>query len=354
METSKITNKIIKIGWVGSGFNGQLGHLQHHQDIPGSEIVALAELRPNLGKRACVRYNIPKYYKDHKALLEDPDVEAVIAIVHRYHTAPVALDVLNAGRHLFTEKPMASTLEQAERLVAAGEKNNLCHAVGFMRRHDEGVQIAKKMLDELRYTDELGPIRFVRVFCFSGEDWCNVYGEVKTDEPRPTQVIWPIAPDWLPKKLHKDYDYFVNVYTHDVNLIRYLFDERPKVESVFYRNPAGSLATLDFSEFSGVFEWGDIKQNRWEEGVEIIFEKGKLTIDLPPAFLRNQAAKVKLYKDDGTTRQVISPQADWTWAFRRQEEAFINNLLNGTTPLASAKDGLQDFYFMEDIWKHLC
>ena len=345
--------KKLKIGWVGSGFVGQLGHLVHHQEIPGSEIIALAELRQKLGERVCHKHNIPRYYKDHKALLENSEVEAVIAIVHRYHTASIALDVLNAGRHLFTEKPMASTLEQARQLVEIGRSNNLLHEVGFMRRHDEGVQIAKHLLDELRKTFDMGQIRFGRMYCITGNDWCNLSGEVKTDEPRVIHKILPIAPAWLPEQFHKNYDCFINVYSHDINFIRYLFDERPKVTSVAYHTQGGSLASLDFDKFPGVFEWCDIEQNRWEEGVEIFFERGKLKIDLPPAFFRNQAANVTLYKGKGKAGQIICPQTDWTWAFRRQEESFVNSVLAGTKPIANAEDCLEDFYFIEDIWKQI-
>ena len=119
----------IKIGWIGSGFVGQLGHLVHH-------------LR----------------------------------------------------HHLFTEKPMPAALEQAERLVATGKDKNLLHEIGFIRRHDEGVQAAKRILNELKERGEVGPIRFVRAFCFTGNDWCNIYGEIKTDEPRSTHMVLPIIP----------------------------------------------------------------------------------------------------------------------------------------------------------------
>ena len=42
--------------------------------IPNLEILALAELRPKLGEIACNKYGIPRYYKDHNALLDDPNI----------------------------------------------------------------------------------------------------------------------------------------------------------------------------------------------------------------------------------------------------------------------------------------
>ena len=344
----------LKIGWVGSGFVGQVAHMVNYAEMADAEIVALAELRPELGRAVCRRYDIPRFYASHKALLEDPDVEAVVAVVRRHHTGPVGLDVLNAGRHLFTEKPMAHTLDQGQRLVAAAAAGGLCYAVGFMRRHDEGVQIYKRLLDELRQTQELGSVLSVRVYLASGEDYCNIGGHVKTDEPRPMHQIWPIAPDWVPEAMHLEYEHFLNVCSHDLNLIRFLFGQRPRVKYVEYRRSAGSVVVLDFGEFSGIFQWGDINQNRWEEGVEIHFERGRLDLELPPAFLRNTPASVKLYKDHGRQPgEVICPTPDRTWAFRREDEAFVENVRQGTQPLAHGEDCLEDMHFLEDVWRHI-
>src|SRR3990167_11159807 len=70
-----LETKTLKIGWIGSGFVAQLGHLVHHQNIPSSEIVALAELRPKLGEKVCQRYKIPRLYNNHTALLQDTEIE---------------------------------------------------------------------------------------------------------------------------------------------------------------------------------------------------------------------------------------------------------------------------------------
>jgi len=344
----------VKIGWVGAGFIGQVAHLANYAEIPEAELVALAELRPNLGAEVCQRYNIPRYYENHMALLEDPDIEAVVAVVRRHHTAQVGLDILNAGKHLFTEKPMAPTLDQAERLVAAAKAKDLCYSVGFMRRHDEGVQAVKQMLDELTESGELGPILHVRAYCFAGGDYCNIDGLVNTDEPRPVHQEWPIAPDWLPVEMHREYEHFVNVCSHDINLLRYLFKGPIGVRHFEWRRPAGNIVLLDFGDFPGILEFCDLDQNRWDEGVEIQFSKGRLKLEMPPAFLRNVPSQVELYRDDGKTAgQTIRPRHDYTWAFRREDEAFVRDVRNGTEPLASGEDSLEDMRLIEDIWRHL-
>ena len=344
----------LKLGWVGSGFVGQVAHLMNYVELPNVEIVGLAELRPKLGDLACKKYGISRYYPDHKALLEDQDIEAVVAIVQRKHTAPVALDILKKGLHLFTEKPFSPTVAQGEKLVEASTKNNCTYVTGYMRRHDEGVQIAKRMYDDLLHSGELGDVLYFRSYCFGGKDYCNISGNIKTEEPPPDHTIWPMSPDWLPKKFENEYEHFLNVFIHDINLMRFLFELLPKIQNVNYHNKIGTL-NLSFDEFPGVFEFGVLETNRfWEEGVDIYFEHGLLELKLPPAFLINYPATVVIHKDKpGYPIEKRSFTPNWTWSFRNQAESFVDVVLSGNKSIASAVDGLKDIEFVESVWKKI-
>ena len=352
---SRNTKKIpVRIGWVGSGFVGQVAHLVNYAGIPDIEIAGLAELRPKLGKQVCERYGIPRYFKNHKELIDNLELDAVVAIVRREHTASVALDVLSKGISLFTEKPMAPTVVQGKKLVEAATKHGSLYVAGFMRRYDQGVQIAKHAFNELVDTGELGDVLFFRSYCFGGGDYCNIDGNQTTEESPPRHRILPISPDWLPPEFEREYETFLNVFVHDINLIRFLVGYTPEIEHVDYRPHAGSLA-LNFRGFAGVFEFAHLQTNRyWEEGIEILFSKGRMVIQLPPAFLRNQAAIVKIYKErpQGAT-ETISPTPDWTWAFKRQAEAFVDNLVSNSSSLASGNDSLEDLRFIETVWKKI-
>jgi predicted dehydrogenase len=347
--------KKVRIGWIGGGFVGQVAHLHNYVQMPDVEIVALSEQRENLGKNLCGKFNIPHFHKDHKELVARDDIDAVVAVVQRQHVGPVAFDVLNASKHLFTEKPMAQTREKAALLVDTAKKNNLVYAVGYMRRHDPGVQHAKKLIAEFEQTKKLGEILFVRLYLSAGGDYCNIDGMLKTDEPKTTTATWPTSPAWLPEDRAKEYDHFTNVCSHDLNLLRYLFGKRPKVTFVDYRRKRGSIVALDFGEHAGAFEWGDTLQPvRWEEGLEIIYEKGRLQLDLPPAFLRNQPAKLVVYEDGGrATGLRYEPTFDWKWSFQLEDEAFVKDVSAGTEPISSGANSLEDFDFIDDIWRKI-
>ena len=322
--------------------------------MPNVEIIGLAELRPKLGNLVCKKYGISRYYHDHRALLEDPDIEAVIAIVRRKHTAPVALDILNNGLHLFTEKPFAPTVEQGRKLVDVAKKNHSIFVTGHMRRHDEGVQLTKKMLEELLSSGEMGEIIYFRSFCFGGGDYCNIRGNIKTDEPAPNHNIWSMSPEWLPEKLEKAYDQFLNVFIHDIDLIHYLFGSLPEIKNVNYHQKSGTL-NLEFSNLPGVFEFGHLETTRyWNEGVEIYFEHGSLQLKLPPAFLINFPSTIVLEKDRPNKRiETITSKSDWTWSFMKQAESFVEVVLSGGKSISSADEALLDIEFVENVWKKI-
>jgi predicted dehydrogenase len=340
-----------KIGMIGAGFMGQHAHLENYSAIPECQVVALAELRPELRRRVAERYEIPRTYATHEELLSDPDVQAVVAVTARPVTGPIALDCLMAGKHLLTEKPMASTVAQSERLVSEASSRDLIYSVGYMRRHDEGIQKAKAMLDELVRTGELGAITFVRMHCFAGDDYCNIDGHVVTDETVPEgQADWPLAPEWLPSERWGDYAYFLNVFCHNINLLRHLLDRTPSVEFVRFENPNARLAVFDFGGYRAVLEAGQSTSRTWDEVTEIYFENGRMRIEAPPALLRNVPARVELFRAD-QRQEIVEPQSDWTWAFRRQAQAFVTDLRESRAPLASGADAVEDMKTMEAMWR---
>lgn len=344
------SDRPIKIGIVGAGFIGQVAHIANYAQIKDCQIVALAAGRPELRRKVAQRYSIARTYAAHQELLADKEVEAVVAVTARPGTGPVALDCLNAGKSLLTEKPMASTSEQGERLVAAQSKNTT-YTIGYMRRYDAGVQKAKIILDELIKSGELGPILYTRVHCFAGDAYCQCDGYIMTDEKKSTdRETWPIAPDWIPEKERQEYHQYLNVYCHDINLVRYLFGMTPVVSYVQFDNPGCKVAVLNMGGRIVLLETGSFLGWKWDESIEIYFADGRLKIEMPPALLRNVPAKVELYKA-GNIQQTCLSSSEWSWSFRRQAEAFIRDVRDGKESISSGTDSLEDIRIVETMWK---
>ena len=341
----------VKLGFVGCGFMGQLAHLVNFLESDKCEVVALAELREKLGRKVAERYRIPKLYKSHRELAQDKDIEAVVEITSDGLHAPIAIDLMNAGKHVFTEKPMATCLTDARRMVEAAEKNNVKLMVGYMKRFDPGVQKAKELVDEFRSSGELGEITFVRAHCFGGDWVCNIGKPISTEESGP-ETPTPL-PEWLPKEMERSFVGYNNVYCHNINLLRFLLGD---IKGVKYAElggktwRSGRIVILDFGDFISSLETGSISANFWDEEIKIYFEDGWMEILTPPPLLRNVPARVEVYKA-GRTQEVIHPYSPWDWSFRRASEHFLDCILEDREPISSGKDSLEDIRIMEEIFK---
>ena len=330
---------------------GQVAHIANYVDLPGCRVVALAELRSRLGRLAAARFGIPKLYESHQELLNDKEVEAVVVVTRPAAHGPIVLDALESGRHVLSEKPMAHTVEQAERLVDAAVRRRVRYAVGFMKRHDAGTQQAKAILDAARNSGELGRIVLVRAWCYGGEFRCGTSDFVMTDEVRPDGLTtWPLAPEWIPEASVADYAAFLNVFVHDLNLLRYLAGAEPKVRAVDFSRKNGRIVMLDFDAFPAVLEMAEIASHDWQEGVEFIFEKGRLSLQFASPLLRNTPARVELTRANGKHETVVE-RTRWSWAFKQQAEAFIATIHAGREPLASGRDAIADLRIAEEIWR---
>lgn len=343
----------LKIGMIGAGFIGQLAHLMNFIEVAQCKVQALAEYKPQLRQKVAARYDIPQVYATHLELLQEADVDAVIVVTPRPFTGPTVLDCLKAGKHVLSEKPMVGNSQEAEILLTAAKENKARYAVGYMKRFDEGVEAARKALEEALQTNHLGTLLSVHATCYMGNSYCNPYGHVVTDEKVDYLAGsgWSIAPNWLPAEYHSNFGAYLNTQSHVINLLRYLFNERPSVEYVNMTAHGGQLAVLGFKNFLASFESGKISHRGWSEEVRITFSDGEILLRMPPALLRNIPASVEIYRA-GTVQQKFSPCINWSWAFRRQAESFVADILDQTPMRNSAEEAYQDILLTEEIWRH--
>lgn len=111
----------IKIGIIGAG-----GMLRYHAAgfrSAGADIVALADLNEGAARKAAAREGVARVFGDvGRMLRECPELDAVSIIVPNKYHAPVALQALRAGRHVFCEKPPALNAREVRAMAAAAAK----------------------------------------------------------------------------------------------------------------------------------------------------------------------------------------------------------------------------------------
>ena len=110
MDSSE--HRPIRIGLIGAGQRGQQ-HLETYQHVPGAEIVAIADINEDLAQRVAVQYKIPIVYTDYSDLLQRDDLDAVDICLHNNLHRPVAVAAMEAGKHVYCEKPMAGSYADA-------------------------------------------------------------------------------------------------------------------------------------------------------------------------------------------------------------------------------------------------
>ena len=107
------------------------------------------------------------------------------------------------------------------------------------------------------------------------------------------------------------------------------------------------MAAFDGGGFPVVMEFGEQQGTAWTEGVEIVFERGRLTLDFVSPLVRNQPARVTLTRGTEVTRFDLG----WSWSFKRQAEAFVADIRQTRTPLASGSDSVEDLRLAERLWR---
>jgi predicted dehydrogenase len=280
-------------------------------------------------------------------LLDDPGVSAVVVVTRRRATGPIVLEALSRGRHVLSEKPMAYTRAQATSLVNAAQAGNLVYGIGYMKRHDAGVARAMSLLQEFRKDASHGRLLSARAWCHAGDTGGSRDNFVMTKEARPDGLeLWPDGPDWMPSALRPGYDSFLNVFSHIINLTRHLLGGSPAlIESNIAMNGTGTFS-FDFGGVPCGFELANETAGPWREGIEISFERGVVTVELPPPFAEEEA---RVWIDEGGRRTELPREK--SWAFRRQAQAFVSDIIGHTRPLASGEDSVIDVALAEAVWK---
>lgn len=136
----------LRVGFVGSGAVTQHYHLPALKAMADVQVVATADVDEARAAAAARLFRVPRHYADVRDLLRDADVEAVAVCVPPQWHAEIGLAALDAGRHLFVEKPVTLTLEECDRLAAraAGAQRHVM--VGFNFRWHRLIRRARAMI----------------------------------------------------------------------------------------------------------------------------------------------------------------------------------------------------------------
>lgn len=347
--------KRLRLGYVGCGFMAQKVHIPNFANIPECELVALAELRPELGQRVRTRWGISRLYASHRELAADPEIQAVAVSAGFAVQGDIARDLLAAGKHVFMEKPMAVSLAQAQEIVEAARSTGAKLMVGYMKRYDAGNELARETIDSFRQTGELGPLVYARNHGFCGDWICGLdTPQEATDEPMP-EAPAPRLPDWLPGECATLYLSFLQQYTHNVNLLRWLLDagDQVRVRAVdLDADGYTGVVILDLNGIRAIVESGRLSYYSWDEHTQVYFADGWVKAWAPPLLHKNLPAQVEIYRGGGVQSFTHPlPEARWSWSYKREAEAFVRAVLHDEPIRSLGRDALTDVRLFEEIYR---
>ncbi|MCL4482900.1 MAG: Gfo/Idh/MocA family oxidoreductase [Bacteroidetes bacterium] len=160
--------KKYKMGIVGCGNRSKtiIGALN---SVPEIEIAALCDIvEHKMGQRAELIKDGPKpqFYNDMKEMLKRDDLDAIAVITPNYTHKELVIAALEAGKHVFCEKPMALTVADCNEMIGAVQRSHKSLQIGTQRRHSNGY----KLLVETIRTKIEGKILHSDLFDYRG-DW---------------------------------------------------------------------------------------------------------------------------------------------------------------------------------------
>jgi predicted dehydrogenase len=137
----------LRIGIIGVGQIGQV-HLENYRAIPEVEVVAIAGRDLERTRAVADRFGVPSAYADFHELLARPDIRAVNICLHNNLHMPVSVAALQAGKHVFCEKPMAGSYRDAETMYEAARSLGLKLSIQLSTLFSNEIKAARYLVEQ--------------------------------------------------------------------------------------------------------------------------------------------------------------------------------------------------------------
>ena len=142
-------NEKLKIGVIGVGALGR-HHARLYAESPNAEVVGIFDVQKETAEKVGAEFNL-KVFEQWEELAEKCDALSV-AVPANYH-AQATIPLLEMGKHVLVEKPIASSIEEAEKMVEAAKKNNVVFGVGHVERFNPAMDFLEKYHATTRFIE---------------------------------------------------------------------------------------------------------------------------------------------------------------------------------------------------------
>lgn len=307
----------LTIGIIGTGRIGSFHTRNLVRLIPEANLVAACDIRLDVARAVAEELGIRRITPDYRELLADKEIEAVVIASSTDTHAFMIKDAAKAGKHIFSEKPLALDLPSIDDALAAVDKAGVKLQVGFNRRFDQS-------------------FRRVREIVTSGQIGRPCILHITNRDPVPPSLEYARTSGGM----------FLDMSIHDFDMARYQLGEVEEVYAMGAVLVAPELkqvndvdtdvVTLRFSSGAlGVIDNSRQAVYGYDQRLEVFGSAGA-------ARAENQATDTVLQSDNAGIHSAKPPRFfmdRYTECYVTEFREFIDCVLNDKTPPVTGKDG---------------
>jgi myo-inositol 2-dehydrogenase/D-chiro-inositol 1-dehydrogenase len=308
----------VNVGVIGVGRIGRLHARNLKYQVPGTRLLAVADVFEKSAREVASQLEIPIAEKDYRALLENKDIDAVVICSSTDTHAQIISEAAEAGKHIFCEKPIALDLYKIDQAIAAVKKFGVKLQVGFNRRFDPSFKKAK----ELVVKGAIGTPHLVRI---------------SSRDPEPPPISYVKVSGGI----------FLDMMIHDFDMARFLLSQEVSelmaVGSCLVDPAIGEAGDIDTAIVTLKYEggaWGTIDNSRkavygYDQRIEIFGSEGCIMVGNP----KPTEVTINSAKDTISDKPLYFFIERYQDAYLAEMEEFIKCIQENKEPLVGGFDG---------------
>jgi predicted dehydrogenase len=163
----------LKLGIIGTGQIGK-SHLKKYSAIPGVKMIAACDANEEEAQRVAKEYDIPQVFTDYRELLKLDDIVAVDVCLHNNLHAPIAMAAMDAGKHVYCEKPIAGSYVDGKAMLAKAQETGRMLSMQLGSLFSMETRAAKRLIEG----GELGKLYYAKSSAYRrrGRPFVDGYG----------------------------------------------------------------------------------------------------------------------------------------------------------------------------------
>lgn len=336
----------LSIGIIGCGLVAQMIHLPHLLEDAEVEVRWLCDRDPARLSIAAARVPSANTCTEPGAVFGS-DVDAVLIATHDLFHASLVTNALDAGKHVFVEKPLALSEHEAAAIVTKAQSSGLYVSVGYQRTHDPALPRLATLLDQI------GEVGFVHMhdIChdndlvirelasptLTGEEFAQGrtdYGDEQTWRELAVAVFGK-----LPDELLTTYRLVHNLACHDLSVLITLFGEPLAVEYAEFWPAHYGIIVWRFEAVRCVLELGQTDRKWFDQQLIVYGSEGTLAAEWPSPFVVGTPTTVRLRRMRAAAETDEAERLSHRSSFRAELRDFVDRVRHGQVDDQSVTHG---------------